>query len=671
MRILMIGLLLALAVDESIAQKAPLKFGDIPLEDLKMTLYAGDTSATAVVLADFGESSLAYSQTDGFSVNFERTTRIKILTTDGLDWATFSIPLYHDGGNSEKLSGLKAATYNLEQEKMVSTKLKNESVFKEKVTTNWDMMKITLPAVRAGSIIEITYKVNSDFLFNFQDWQFQYSIPVRWSEYRANIPEFYGYDKYMQGYVSLSVNETKDVPSFLMLSSKERSGSKVTQTDFNTERIEFMEKRSRWVAQDVPAFKPEPFITTPKDYISKLNFELSYKKFPDQPIKSFMGSWAEINTLFSEHANFGGEISGNNFLRKIVEEITVGLTTPEQKIKAITAYVQNHVEWNGSSEKFTDTPLKKVLEDKRGSSSEINLLLASMLEKAGVDAYGVLVSTRDHGFVREQMPISSQFNYVICLATVDQHVMLLDATDKLLPAGVLPERCLNGRGFMISKKGSGWIDLKTPQKSRALYQTELTLGEDGLITGKVSADRSGYYGYSERKNFLTKGEPDYVKELASGSLWKVENSAFTNTHDIGEPFKEVHEVVIEDHVTRAGDMMYINPFIVLQLRENPFKLEHREYPVDFGSPMEQLLIAKIAIPEGYVVDEVPKNCYLRLPENGGKYIYSISLSGNMIMFSSNLQVNNSLYSQTEYPNLREFYSMIVAKQAEQIVLKKK
>ena len=41
------------------------------------------------------------------------------------------------------------------------------------------------------------------------------------------------------------------------------------------------------------------------------------------------------------------------------------------------------------------------------------------------------------------------------------------------------------------------------------------------------------------------------------------------------------------------------------------------------------------------------------------------------MLTSNLQINNSLFSQEEYPSLRLFYDQVVAKQSEQIVLKKK
>ena len=154
----------------SFAQKPPIKFGDVPIEDLKMTRYEKDSSAAAVVLADYGESTIEYDQSeDRFVLRFERVQRIKILTKDGLRYANFSIPLYHDGSSDEKIGSLKAYTYNLENGKIVETKMKNDGVFREKSNANLDITKITLPNVKEGSIVEISYKVNSDFLFNFQD----------------------------------------------------------------------------------------------------------------------------------------------------------------------------------------------------------------------------------------------------------------------------------------------------------------------------------------------------------------------------------------------------------------------------------------------------------------------------------------------------------------------
>lgn len=637
-----------------------------------MTVYPNDSSASAVILADVGESRIVYSQSSGFSLLFERITRIKILSKDGFEWATFTIPLYHDGGDNEKFSGLKAVTYNLENNKIVETKLKNDGVFRERFNDHFDVMKVTLPNVREGSIVEISYKVNSDFFMNFQDWEFQSTIPTRWSEYRAFIPEFYNYDKYMQGYVVLAVNESKDVPTSITLTSKERSSSRAGgATEFSQDQIDFKEKRSRWVAQDVPAFKAEPFITTYKDYISKMNFELAYTKFPNRPIEPVLGSWEEINKKYAESEDFGKEITGNGFLKKTVDELTSGLSKDSEKLGAIHSFVKQNIVWDGTSRRSVDNSIKKVLELKKGNSAEINLLLGSMLEKAGIIVKPVLLSTRDHGFVRESVPITTQFNYVICLAEVDGKQILLDATDRLLPAGVLPERCLNGNGFVVSKDGFSWVKLVSPLKSKSFLAADLTFDPSGGMKGKVTLDRTGYSAQQSRKKYFEKAESDYVKDFIGSHSWEVSKSEFKNAKELSEPFKEMYDIVISDHAIATGEMIYLNPFISMQEIENPFKSEKREYPVDFGSPLEKLYMSKIVLPQGYMIDELPKSQIFVLPNNAAKYAFSAVLVGDVINITSNLQINKSLFIQGEYPDLREFYNRVVAKQAEQIVLKKK
>jgi hypothetical protein len=676
MKNFLLGLIIALASQSLIAQKIdPITFGDIPMADLKMVSYPKDSSASAVILTDFGQTSMVYSQSVGFSLLFERITRIKILSTEGLDWATFEIPLYKIDGASEKLSSIKGATYNIENNKIVETKLNNEAVFREKATENLDIMKVTLPGVRVGSIVEISYKIVSDFLFHFQDWEFQATIPVRWSEYRASIPEYFHYDKYSQGYLQFTVNEEEVATNSIHLSSiqrSERAGFNTIPTEFYNEHLVFKETKHRWAAKDVPAFKPEPFITTPKDYILKINFELALTKIPGRAIETVMGSWDDVNKQFSESERFGKEITGNGFLKKTVESITAGHSTPEQKIHAINNYVAQNIDWNGYSNMLTRTPLRKVLDEKKGTSAEINLLFGSMLEKAGFSVSPVLLSTRDHGFVRQTVPISSQFNYVVCLVKLNEQLILLDATDKYLPTGTLPERCLNGSGFVVSEDGEhGWVPLKSPLKSRRYYNVDLAVEPSGELRGKIDIDQSGYYGLSVRKAFLTKGEKEHVKDLIDNRSWVVEKSEFKNAKEINQSFKESHKVIINDHVVATDGIIYINPFVALQEKVNPFKLEKREYPVDYGSPSEQIYICKISIPEGYAVDEMPKSVVVKMANNSAKYMYNVAVTGNAISVTSNLQINNSLFSQEEYPHLREFYTQLVAKQAEQIVLKKK
>lgn len=670
MRYLIKFLFLLLLPLISHAQKLPIKFGDVPMEQLSMTTYQADTSASAVILTDFGESIIQYDESNGFTLQFERITRIKILTKDGLDWANFSIPLYHDGSRDEKVIGLKAITYNLENGKVIEAKLKSDGIFDEKQDANIDIKKVTMPNVKVGSVIEFTYKVRSDFIFNFQDWEFQSTIPTVWSEYRARIPEYFNYDKYMQGYVQLVVNEEKQQPTTITITSKERSGDKTTQTTFSSDKIELQEYRFVWAAKDVPAFKPEPFITTSRDYISKINFELAYTKYPNRPIEKYMGSWEDINKQYAESSEFLGEVTSNGFLKRTVEEVTAGKATPEDKIGAITNYVKQNVVWDGTSRRLISKTLKKVLEDKKGSSAEINLLLASMLDKADIKVSPVLLSTRDHGFVREATAISSQFNYVICLANLGDKSMLLDATEKLLPSGVLPERCLNGSGFVVSKEGYKWITLQSA-KSRTVVNADLTLSGSGDLKGKLQIDRGGYEALASRKRYLSEEESEYVKDFLGGRSWEITKAEISNAKEINLPLKETYELTVNEHVVSTPDALYFNPLILQRMDVNPFKLEKREYPVDYSSAFERIYMCRISIPEGYVVDELPKSKVLTLPSNSAKFTYSVNQAGNLLSIVCNFQINQSIFSQLDYPNLREFYNQVVAKQAEQVVLKKK
>lgn len=477
----------------------------------------------------------------------------------------------------------------------------------------------------------------------------------------------------MQGYIPLTINEENKVAASIAVLTKEKSDNNLSgrSAGFSQEKIEYQEKRFRWVAQNVPAFKPEPYITSSRDYISRMNFELSSTQFPNSPLKKYMGSWEDINKQYADSESFGGEVTGNGFLKKTVEEVTNGIAEPEQKISAIVNYVKQNIAWDGYSRKVTSKPMRKVLDEKKGNSAEINLLLASMLEKASINVYPVLLSTRDHGFIREATPISSQFNYVVCLAAIGDKTFLLDATEKLLPVGMLPERCLNGNGLIVSKGGFRWTPLQTKTKSRIVVNADLTLTPEANLVGKLQIDRSGYDALAGRKKYFSKDEADYVKDFIGTRSWEISKSEIGNAKEIHQPMKEVYDLTVSEHITAAGNVFYLNPLLLYRIDENPLKLETREYPVDFSSPFERIVICRITLPEGFDVDELPQPKAISLPANAGRYTYSVTQAGRVLNILSNFQINQSIFVPQEYAHLREFYNQVVAKQAEQIVLKKK
>ncbi|MES1198120.1 MAG: DUF3857 domain-containing protein, partial [Chitinophagaceae bacterium] len=189
------------------------KFGNISEKDFASKVYNIDSNANAVIIADIGYSNIEGNSKGWFSLIHKHYKRIHILNKNGYDAANVSIQLYTSGtssGGEELLDRLKAVTYNLENGKVVETKLDvKANVFKDKLSKNWFIKKFTFPNVREGSIIEYEYSITSDFLRNLQPWEFQDEYPRLWSEYNVSIPAFMGYVFLTQGYKSYDISDKK------------------------------------------------------------------------------------------------------------------------------------------------------------------------------------------------------------------------------------------------------------------------------------------------------------------------------------------------------------------------------------------------------------------------------------------------------------------------------
>ncbi|MBE0674208.1 MAG: DUF3857 domain-containing protein, partial [Bacteroidales bacterium] len=157
-------------------------FGDIPMEDLEMAEYAEDPTADAVILDNYGIVRLR--SLDKIVVEVQRHIRIKIINTDGLDYANVEIPY---GGN-EKVMGIKAASYNSEEGKTVAGEVDKKSIYFDKSSRYRNTVRFSIPNVKAGSVIEYKYSLESPDIFPLYTLEFQHEIPVRRCGFRVEFP---------------------------------------------------------------------------------------------------------------------------------------------------------------------------------------------------------------------------------------------------------------------------------------------------------------------------------------------------------------------------------------------------------------------------------------------------------------------------------------------------
>jgi hypothetical protein len=656
------------------AQKPDVKFGKVNEDDLKMAVYTADSSAHAVILYDYGETNFRYDVTGdkGWQLEFERTVRIKVLDKEGVSAGDFHIQLYHDGSASkEKINDIDGITFNLENGKITKTKLEKKNIMQKDEDKFHIGYTFAMPNVREGSVIDVRYKIESDFLFNLQPWRFQYDIPVQWSEYLVSIPEYFIYNHTMLGYNSLFISEITDTRANLVFTTKSRSDGYVTKTSYEQETVEYKVKRHNVAMKNVPAFEEEDYLTTPNNYLSTYSFELASTKSSDNVYKDYTRTWEKINELMLESEKFGKAIHPKGFIADEVEIKTSGITTEKEKTLAILDMVKKKVRWNGYNSESADD-LRKAWNDGSGSSGEINLILINALRSAKINATPVALSTRKNGFLNPVHPSISDFNYVVACVVTDGDTMLVDATEPLAPAGLLPERCLNDKGRLISESNPGWISLKPKASDKHSCTYNFTLDAEGTVIGQAKHIRDGYNALSFRKSLAAATS---VEEFYKQKAKNITNLEFTSKliptlDSIYKPVEENTEFTIADAVDMNSGLILINPMMFEATTSNPFKLKERVYPVEFSYPTAETIISNWVLPEGYVIDQIPKPIALALPGNSGKFTYNVVQNGNNVMITSIIKINQTTFVHDEYAYLKEFFNQIIAKQAENIVIKK-
>ncbi|EDP98065.1 DUF3857 domain-containing protein [Kordia algicida OT-1] len=645
------------------------KFGDIPKEALEEKQHPKDPEAAAAVLYERTYLTTRYIQGQGFQIETNVHKRIKIYNKDGFEYATHYIPLYKGNGEREKVAGLKAYTYNLENGKIKDTKLRKDGIFKEKRSEYIDVEKITMPNVKEGSIVEYKYKMISPYLQNINEIQFQYDIPVNHIEVVFEAHEYFTYKKHYKGYFRLTPKETSRSGKITITGSS-RSGFAVNKTTFSRDEIDFTYNISKFDLKNIPALKEESFVSNIENYRSAVKFELAQTQMPNSIPKYLAKSWDDVvKTIYRSEA-FGGQLEKSSYFKSDIDGLVAGVSGDMKKAAMIYNYVRNKIKWNGNYGKYTDLGVRKAYKESTGNVADMNLMLTAMLRHAGVNANPVILSTRGHGI--KMFPTLNGFNYVICAIEVEDAVILLDATNYYGEPNVLPLRALNWSGRLIRKDGS-WNQISLMPRNAALRNTSvsLALDENGDVSGKQRTQLTSHYALNFREIYTQADKEDYLEKLENSiEDIEIDEHSVKNVKKIGKPVLESYSFTKESQAEVIGDKIYFSPLFFMGTAENIFKAEERVYPVDFGYPWKRKIMMNIQLPAGYEVESMPEATAVKMPGNLGTYSYNISKTPTGISVVMMKEINSSVITPDKYGALREFYKMLVEKEKEKVVLKK-
>ena len=568
-----------------------------------------DKEANAVVLLETGKTHLDISDRDNaLRVFHNYKARIKILSQEGFDQANITIPLYAFGKQFEYVTAITGKTYNLENGRITETILDKKNIITENQSEFLKLTKVTLPNIQIGSIIEIEYSLVSPDIMNFRSWQFQANIPKIRSEYNVRIPAITNYNVTLKGGFKLENPKSKRENDCFVFNGQRIACSNITYS-----------------MNSIPAFQEEAFMLAAKNYIAAINFELVEIANPRGGVDKFTCAWKGVYQQLMSERSFGRHLKKLNYFKELMDPAILEISNPTLRATAIYRWINKRIRLNNVYGKFAQHGVEQAFERQSGNVGDINLSFIAALQAADLEAYPVIISTRNNGLPHDLHPILTDFNYVIAAIKINDNIILADATDPLLSFGQLPLHCINGRGRIIySRKSSEWIDLTNPVVSYSEYRFNGKLGTDGKLTGSLFISSTGLDALNKRKDITSyPSTAEYVENLDEKlTHMRIQKSNFHELDNPEQSLTEEYEVEIQLTEPLQAGRIRLNPIFISRIVKNPFNLDERNYAVDLGAQDTDKHSIEIELPKGMTLINAPKNLNMALPDNSARFYYS-------------------------------------------------
>jgi hypothetical protein len=646
--------------------KSNIKFGKVSVADFG--LPAGvDTSGGAVIIASIGNISCEGNSASSFNTVYTVFQRTRITDKKALEFTKW----YRYFRKEEKLVELQAVTYNLENGAVVAHKLDAADLYSSVVEKDWTEKKFSWPAVKAGSIIELYFKIKSPIYDLLETWFFQSPyFPVLWSEYKITIPSMFIYKTIAYGDDHFDVKTVRDVFERYAVNAQ----SAGLQTDPNeVMSVAGSAIEQHWIKKNVSPLKREPFTTTVDNYLSRVSFQLNYVQQNANMDKHYVyADWKQFSERLMEQDDFGLELGHPNpWMTDELKPVTEGALNDEERAKKIYFYVRDHFSCTGLTGKFTKTSLKDIYKNRSGSVAEINLLLTALLKHDGFSADPAILSTRDNGFANPSWPVVREYDYTFCVVKALGKTYTLDASDPSNGFGKLPSYCYNGEARVINPADSTGLDLSpdslVDHRSCSVF---ISNDEKGYPSGTFETILGGVESRELRAQMKNSSSKEYFGKIsrAAPDGFEIEHGELDSVQHPEFPVKVYYEFNVKN---LNKDIGYFNPVLDDIYKRNPFPAETRLYPVEMESKIDYTYVFTMDIPTGYTVDELPKSVKVAYNENQGVFEYLIQKGETNIQMRVRIKMNKAFFPSDEYKSLRDFFAFIEKKESEQIVFKKK
>lgn len=626
------------------------KLGDISNLEFSSHNTKYDSTMPAIILFEYGYAD--FDSDVSAYLNYHK--RMLILNDEGLEYANVEIPINKEF--KQEVFEIKASSYRLSESGAISeTKLNRKEIITEKFNDDITLKKFSIPGVNSGTILEYSYRKKMGNPFMLPDWEFHDYLPVQWSEYKMQIPVGLQYKMIFKGNDSLEVYEVNK--SLVSTVSNRNQGSYIF----------------RMVKKDLPPVEDLPYMINRDDYISEVITQLQNISLPNYRFQNFFKDWDALAKELNDRGDFGKQRL-NGEMKEVVDNLISGKITELEKARSIYQYVASNLEWDGMHRILTEKGIRDAFNTNIGNTGDINHLLIEMLRYADIKASPGLLSTRSNGSVLTDFALINQFNMVVAVVEIENRAFVMDASSGNRSFKSPHPKILYRKVFVIREDDSfGWLQSTPMDKNNERISLTYSVSESPTVNVKYQGRLMGEFAERLRSEVnLSELDEYWENEFHDIQGIRVDSSSFDNLENMGEQisFQTSLSIPSESVFDVNGNLIYLKPFLFLALQENPFKAEDREFPIEINYPYKRQYVTSLTIPEGYVIEEIPKNTQIRLPNNTGYYRFMVSQQGDKLTLVSDINIASTYYGVDDYSMVKDLFQKVVDSQSFTVVLEK-
>ncbi len=372
-------------------------------------------------------------------------------------------------------------------------------------------------------------------------------------------------------------------------------------------------------------------------------------------------------------------------IRAKVEELTRGLSTTAEKIRAIYEFVVTdvrYIAWEFGVHGFKPYNASAIFTRRFGDCKDKATLICTMLDELGIDAHPVLIYGAGGGMRGKEdftLPLVHHFNH--CIAWVpdrgDGSGIFLDGTAEHHSVDQLPSMNRGAKVLIVKEDGGAVtaVPWNRPDEFALAERVEVTVRPDGSALIEQENRFTGDHAYQVRANFEVEGqrkaelERIFARRFPGSRVVEQEASPLS---DLNTPVRMTVKLEVPDYLEESGDGIKLPPLDDIFASTHAFGATatrgERAFDLLLGNPKSSELLVEIELPPGYEVAHLPESLHRKTPQ--AEFDFEASASGNRLSLRRSLTIHAPRVGVGEYAEFKRLTDEVQQFREERITLRK-